>query len=1400
MVCTLGTVLRLLLACALVASVVSTPPPAALAQPQPDVDGRFTETFNGDVGRRPIQGSHPYSGQLQWITPVTTALGIASGPQVSGMVFDRSGHLLVPTLSRRVGMLSSPINTIVALDLADGTVAWTAETIDGDPGISPITTEGVRPGCLTVAEDGLVWTLDTEPPGTTALIALNPTTGREVAGRRIPVDFGFALGCHSGLHLLPGNRAAAFEATFGSLHVFDLTTGAVAWSMTPESGYRAVDLLLTSADGRRLYILDDNDGDGPDLRLLALNVANGAVVDQVGLPGTTQPQWLGPGVAPMTTAYVDVEGGIVLTTLQGNVQLGDGHVVRVLDNGGDLSIDWQVPAFHSDAGDAFHAVPDQLLPGGADGRTVVITDTAFGDSQLLALDLDDGSTAWRMPLALPPLDSDALVDAAGNILLPGLDLDGQPWAIRSATGAPLGTGPAGLIEGIMGLGPIGPDGTLYGIGTSGGVTEVFAIAAGLPGQSALSVVPTALGDGFVTLEVRGGGAAAISSATLTRGGDVRSGEILSGSSPARARVTFDLRDAAHGEWDVAVGTASGPKALGTVTVEARDEQADITVAIHMKDVLRTGESTYPVLVTIRNNGNVDANGLPVAVEVSGVLDDASLAPPDPGAPPAVPAGAPADFSWDAVPLTTSGDGRIRFAALVPTLGPKSTLPLQFGLNLPSGWEATKGRVSARTGDCWVSNDRQAVPDSCLTGLLTTGLSGTLGPATGPVGNCLVSATTSAPSMVADFRDERWAPLAWSLWSTALTCISVRVPQLAIPASASLAMGLAASALINCLGPGASQPFTFGGAFDPNDIIGPPGAGGARYLTADEPMPYTIRFENQAAAAFPADTVVITHTLDADLDPASVVLGPLGWGGRLLDPPAGAAVWDEQVLADGMAVHVVVEQVGRELTWTLRTLNPVTGQPPEDPSAGFLPPNDSPPQGEGFVSFSVDPILLPDGAVVEAQAEIIFDSNPPIQTNVWSNTIDRVPPTATVAPTAEEFTSNEVTFALGGSDSVSGVAAWRLGVQRGLLEPVQQVASRHTEDTATLLAPRGATPHLFVQAIDGAGNVQPDPVSAMGQVADDAVQRLAGASRVETAVAISRAQHTHAGAVVVARADTYPDALAGGPLAYASQAPILLTDPTALSAATAAEIHRLGATTALVLGGEAAVGPQAAADLEAMGVTVTRIAGSSRFATAAAVAEQLGAAERVFLVEGAHADPSRGWPDALAVAPLAARLGAPILLVTRDSLPAETLDAVRTIGPERVTIVGGTAAVGDAVAAQITAAGFVVDRIAGSDRYATALAITDEATAGGVADAVQTWLATGLNYPDALAAGPAVAASGGQLLLVHGQVPAASRAVLDRIAADGAALAMALLVGGPAAISPTTEGAIRAELGDSPYDG
>ena len=292
-----------------------------------------------------------------------------------------------------------------------------------------------------------------------------------------------------------------------------------------------------------------------------------------------------------------------------------------------------------------------------------------------------------------------------------------------------------------------------------------------------------------------------------------------------------------------------------------------------------------------------------------------------------------------------------------------------------------------------------------------------------------------------------------------------------------------------------------------------------------------------------------------------------------------------------------------------------------------------------------------------------------------------------------------------------------------------------------------------------------------------VERVAGGSRLETAVAVAgRAFPDGAGTVVLARADTFPDALAGAPLAFQAGGPILLTGGERLDPVVAEEIGRLGAKRAVLLGGTGSLSARVEADLAAIGVEqVERVAGANRFATAAAIADRVGASE-AFVV--AADDPDRGWPDALAVGAIAARRGAAILLVGSETIPAETRAALG--GIDRAVIVGGPAAVSEAVETELGKLVGQVERVAGASRYATNVALLDRySDAAG-----PLWVATGLGFPDALAAGPAGAATDGRLLLVDGGDLTRSPAAADWYRRSEHA--NVLLIGGPTTLTPNLE--------------
>lgn len=265
------------------------------------------------------------------------------------------------------------------------------------------------------------------------------------------------------------------------------------------------------------------------------------------------------------------------------------------------------------------------------------------------------------------------------------------------------------------------------------------------------------------------------------------------------------------------------------------------------------------------------------------------------------------------------------------------------------------------------------------------------------------------------------------------------------------------------------------------------------------------------------------------------------------------------------------------------------------------------------------------------------------------------------------------------------------------------------------------------------------------------KRLAGANRVETAVQVSQeAFISGAVTVVIASKANFPDALCGAPLAYSLRAPILLTDPYSLDASVIAEIKRLGATKAILLGSPSAlsatVASQVARSLTAP-ARVTRVGGKTRYETSALIAEQLadvrGVPSRVAVASGAD------FPDSLAISPLAARKNMPILLTNPSVLVTATAEAIVASGATDAIIVGSEAAVSASVetSVEVLLLREQVTRFGGDDRWETARQIDDYALTQGMS-LERFVVTTGENFPDALAGGVLAARMNAPLLLTH----------------------------------------------------
>lgn len=244
-------------------------------------------------------------------------------------------------------------------------------------------------------------------------------------------------------------------------------------------------------------------------------------------------------------------------------------------------------------------------------------------------------------------------------------------------------------------------------------------------------------------------------------------------------------------------------------------------------------------------------------------------------------------------------------------------------------------------------------------------------------------------------------------------------------------------------------------------------------------------------------------------------------------------------------------------------------------------------------------------------------------------------------------------------------------------------------------------------------------------------RIAGSSRFDTAVAISKEGWKTADSFVLATSGDFPDALAGGPLAYQEDAPILLTRPDKLPNETKEEIKRLGSKKAIVLGSQNAISTAVEKELETMGVSVERIGGKNRFDTAALIAQRLDSKEAVVAY-------GFNFPDALSISAYASKNGIPILLTRSDKLPIETETALATIA--KTHVVGSNAAVGENVFNSLPNP----VRYGGPTRYDTGLAVNQKLKMG----TSKAFIATGANFPDALAGSVLAAKTDAPILLAQ----------------------------------------------------
>jgi hypothetical protein len=276
------------------------------------------------------------------------------------------------------------------------------------------------------------------------------------------------------------------------------------------------------------------------------------------------------------------------------------------------------------------------------------------------------------------------------------------------------------------------------------------------------------------------------------------------------------------------------------------------------------------------------------------------------------------------------------------------------------------------------------------------------------------------------------------------------------------------------------------AQDPNDKIGPAGDGLAGYIQPAT-MAFDIYFENDPdlGATIPAQEVLVTDTLDEDLDLSTLEFTAFGFDNRQFSVPPGLAHYETTVDLRQEGIDLLVPVVldldtrTRTLAATFRSLDPLTAQLPDDIDAGFLPVNDKElHNGEGFFSYLVHPTDgLASGTVITNQASIVFDVNEPIDTPVTLHTIDAERPTSSVGPLPAESPSGfAVTWDGYDDPNGSGIALYEIYVSENGGSFTRWMTAT-TASGASFPGAGDATYRFYSIAVDGVGHREVVPAEA-----------------------------------------------------------------------------------------------------------------------------------------------------------------------------------------------------------------------------------------------------------------------------------------------------------------------------------
>lgn len=276
------------------------------------------------------------------------------------------------------------------------------------------------------------------------------------------------------------------------------------------------------------------------------------------------------------------------------------------------------------------------------------------------------------------------------------------------------------------------------------------------------------------------------------------------------------------------------------------------------------------------------------------------------------------------------------------------------------------------------------------------------------------------------------------------------------------------------GGGKSEPVN---SFDPNDIVGFTAESGSKHVPNDfENTYYTIRCENDPEfATASAHTVVVCDTLDGSkLNLSTFAARSVKIGDKVMElngEKSFVKTLDLRTEIDVIAeVTLDYNEQSGIAQWTIKSLDPMTMEPTDDPMQGVLPINNS---GNGEAEFCFDIELKPGlahGEKIDNVASIVFDSENAIRTPVWTNIIDNSRPVSAITG-IEEVSDSTILVNWEGSDEGSGIYRYQLYVQAGENEEWKPLLGDTLRTSCKLRYSRDVNFGFCVLATDSAGNVE-----------------------------------------------------------------------------------------------------------------------------------------------------------------------------------------------------------------------------------------------------------------------------------------------------------------------------------------